>query len=93
MSFIFLSLVVLLVELGWGAAPAIASICNADQLCPTNPCTISGTHFIGCDLDFGDKDVTIARDGALQGWSAQELHRGQLPILHRRHLLNGLDGC
>ena len=47
-------------------ATAIAAICDPDQLCPTNPCTIHGTHFIGCDLDFGDKDVIIAEDGALR---------------------------
>jgi hypothetical protein len=65
----FLPLAVLLVTLGWGALPptATASMCDADKLCPTDPCTISGRHFLdsGCSLDFGTKDVTVGPDAAL----------------------------
>jgi hypothetical protein len=52
------------------ASPAVAAVeCDADALCPSSPCTITGTHHLGyeCFLDFGDKDVTIA-PGALLIW-------------------------
>jgi hypothetical protein len=62
----FLKVLVVVAGLVLFSSPAISAICDADQLCPTNPCTIHGTHFIGCDLDFGDKDVTIAPDGELR---------------------------
>ncbi|PWU25184.1 MAG: hypothetical protein C5B48_02580 [Candidatus Rokuibacteriota bacterium] len=58
---------------GLGLVEARAASCDAAALCPSTPCTISGTHHFTsyCALDFSGKDVSVDPSALLDALPAQ----------------------
>ena len=73
------------------AQRATALECDPAKLCPTSPCTITGTHQLenDCTLDFTGMDVTIAPNAALiwphDGSQAEIDAANLLCLAHLRH--------
>ncbi len=81
-----------------GPGASSAEECNTDICTGGAACTISGAHVLspGCELDFGDKDVTIAKTALLReeeggGFTIKAHHLTLLGSLATKSPTKGTD--